>query len=120
MLIYSISTDIHKVYTCIGYCPQFDALIDEMTAEEQIFLYARLRGVPENEVKKVRQYALINLRSRPPVELRAKAFDLLTELWNNVENVSRYHTKKCLLDTPTFCLLFRKTSKAVNAVLSRQ
>ena len=37
----------------IGYCPQFDALIDELTAEEHLALYSRLRGIPESSVKKV-------------------------------------------------------------------
>ena len=31
----------------IGYCPQFDALIDQMTGREILYMYARLRGVPE-------------------------------------------------------------------------
>ena len=44
---------MQKVHKCIGYCPQFDALIDELTGKEQLTLYARLRGVPENEVAKV-------------------------------------------------------------------
>ena len=35
----------------IGYCPQFDALIDNLTAEEMICLFARLRGIPENLLK---------------------------------------------------------------------
>ena len=31
----------------IGYCPQFDALLDHMTGRETLVMYARLRGVPE-------------------------------------------------------------------------
>ena len=31
----------------IGYCPQFDALIDQVTGRELLTMYARLRGVPE-------------------------------------------------------------------------
>lgn len=31
----------------IGYCPQFDALIDQLTGRELLTMYARLRGVPE-------------------------------------------------------------------------
>lgn len=31
----------------IGYCPQFDALFDNMTGVETLELFARLRGVPE-------------------------------------------------------------------------
>ena len=30
----------------IGYCPQFDALYDELTAREHLQLYSRLRGIP--------------------------------------------------------------------------
>ena len=31
----------------LGYCPQFDALIEQMTVEETLYMYARLRGVEE-------------------------------------------------------------------------
>ena len=44
---------MQKVHKCMGYCPQFDALVDELTGNEQLALYARLRGVPENEVHRV-------------------------------------------------------------------
>jgi len=37
----------------IGYCPQFDALYDELTAREHIQLYARLRGIPPRDEKQV-------------------------------------------------------------------
>jgi len=29
----------------VGYCPQFDALIDQMTGRETLFMFARLRGI---------------------------------------------------------------------------
>ena len=47
-----------KVHKIIGYCPQFDALIDELTAEEHLALYSRLRGIPESSVKKVTSLVL--------------------------------------------------------------
>lgn len=34
----------------LGYCPQFDALLDEMTGRETIELYARLRGIQESYI----------------------------------------------------------------------
>lgn len=37
----------------MGYCPQFDALYDELTAREHLMLYARLRGVPWQQQKQV-------------------------------------------------------------------
>ena len=37
----------------IGYCPQFDALLDKMTGRETLVMYARLRGIPEASIKMV-------------------------------------------------------------------
>lgn len=34
----------------IGYCPQFDALLDHMTGREMLVMYARLRGIPERRI----------------------------------------------------------------------
>ena len=36
-----------KVQKKIGYCPQFDALIERMTGRELLTMFARLRGIPE-------------------------------------------------------------------------
>ncbi|XP_062956081.1 phospholipid-transporting ATPase ABCA3 [Cynocephalus volans] len=47
---YSISADIGKVRQRIGYCPQFDALLDHMTGREMLVMYARLRGIPERHI----------------------------------------------------------------------
>ena len=46
----NVRTDIHDVQKSIGYCPQFDALIDQMTGEETLYMYARLRGIPEPSI----------------------------------------------------------------------
>lgn len=37
----------------IGYCPQFDALLEFVTAREHLELYARIKGVPEYELENV-------------------------------------------------------------------
>ncbi|XP_006874024.1 PREDICTED: ATP-binding cassette sub-family A member 3-like [Chrysochloris asiatica] len=47
---FSINSDLRKVQQRIGYCPQFDALLDHMTARETLVLYARLRGIPERHI----------------------------------------------------------------------
>ncbi|XP_065780156.1 phospholipid-transporting ATPase ABCA3 isoform X3 [Muntiacus reevesi] len=47
---YSISSDIGKVRQRIGYCPQFDALLDHMTGWETLVMFARLRGIPERHI----------------------------------------------------------------------
>ncbi|XP_071081909.1 phospholipid-transporting ATPase ABCA3-like [Haliotis cracherodii] len=50
---YDIKNNTQKVQENMGYCPQFDALIDQMTGRETLTMYARLKGVPENRIKGV-------------------------------------------------------------------
>jgi len=47
---FDMRTDLRKVQQRIGYCPQFDALIEQMTGRETLTMYARLRGVPEESI----------------------------------------------------------------------
>ncbi|GJQ88074.1 hypothetical protein Trydic_g13087 [Trypoxylus dichotomus] len=42
----SLRTHTTEVYKHIGYCPQFDALLDELTARDTLFMYCLLRGIP--------------------------------------------------------------------------
>lgn len=54
-LVYSIVTDILDVHQNMGYCPQFDAIDELLTGREHLYLYARLRGVPESDISRVSQ-----------------------------------------------------------------
>lgn len=40
-----LRTQMSAVHRIIGYCPQFDALIDEMTCREVLHMFGRLRGL---------------------------------------------------------------------------
>ncbi|KAL4712277.1 hypothetical protein ACJJTC_004039 [Scirpophaga incertulas] len=42
----SIKTHIQDVHRHIGYCPQFDALFDNLTAQETLHIFCLLRGIP--------------------------------------------------------------------------
>ena len=42
-----------QVQQLVGYCPQFDALLEKMTVHETLTMYARLRGVPEDSINDV-------------------------------------------------------------------
>jgi len=35
----------------LGYCPQFDALLEYMTPEEHLNMFARIRGIPIKQIK---------------------------------------------------------------------
>uniref|UniRef100_A0A4W4EA10 ABC transporter domain-containing protein n=1 Tax=Electrophorus electricus TaxID=8005 RepID=A0A4W4EA10_ELEEL len=58
---YSIRTDMRQVHQNMGYCPQFDALDDLLTAREHLEFYSRLRGVPEREVSMVAEWGIQKL-----------------------------------------------------------
>ncbi|KAI6072304.1 ATP-binding cassette sub-family A member 7 [Aix galericulata] len=50
----SVLTDLQSVHQNMGYCPQFDAITDLLTGREHLEFYSRLRGVPEEEIPRVR------------------------------------------------------------------
>ncbi|XP_072366635.1 retinal-specific phospholipid-transporting ATPase ABCA4 isoform X1 [Scyliorhinus torazame] len=58
---YSILTHIDDVHQNMGYCPQFDAIDDLLTGREHLLLYARLRGVPEDEIERVADWGIEKL-----------------------------------------------------------
>lgn len=44
------SVDKSTFLNKLGYCPQFDPLIENVTSREMLYLYCRLRGVPDDFV----------------------------------------------------------------------
>nr|XP_009684303.1 PREDICTED: retinal-specific ATP-binding cassette transporter [Struthio camelus australis] len=57
----SILTQISNAHQNMGYCPQFDAIDDLLTGREHLYLYARLRGVPAKEIKRVAEWGIQKL-----------------------------------------------------------
>eukprot|EP00252_Welwitschia_mirabilis_P024322 TRINITY_DN7176_c0_g1_i1.p1 TRINITY_DN7176_c0_g1~~TRINITY_DN7176_c0_g1_i1.p1 ORF type:complete len:583 (+),score=116.15 TRINITY_DN7176_c0_g1_i1:166-1749(+) len=58
----------------VGYCPQFDALLDLLTVREHLELYARIKGVPENRLNnvvenKLEEFKLWPIANRPSCAL---------------------------------------------------
>merc|ERR1711904_621919 len=52
---FDILTQQNAVRHLLGYCPQFDTLIELLTAREHLSLFARIKGLPEVDV---RQYVV--------------------------------------------------------------
>ncbi|KAJ3297347.1 hypothetical protein HDU79_003962 [Rhizoclosmatium sp. JEL0117] len=66
---YDIKTQTSLVYNSIGVCPQFDILWEDLTVEEHLYFYARLKGVAGGREKEaveasLKQVSLEALRSR--------------------------------------------------------
>jgi len=45
---YDLKTELQYAQNYIGYCPQFDAILDVITVEEHLQLYADLKGIPRS------------------------------------------------------------------------
>ena len=58
---YDIRTQLRQVQQRIGYCPQFDALIERLTGRELLTMFARLRGIREKDIKRAVQLELDRL-----------------------------------------------------------
>lgn len=48
---YSVIKNLQQVQQSVGYCPQFDALIDQLTVRETLYMYARIRGIKNDDMK---------------------------------------------------------------------
>ena len=55
----------YEVRRHVGYCPQFDALLDQMTGRESLYMFARLRGVQERHISSTVQRLIDDLLLRP-------------------------------------------------------
>ena len=60
-----IITQQLQVRRLLGYCPQFDAILDLMSVREHLELYARIKGVPEADVRGVVETKLVEMDLKP-------------------------------------------------------
>ncbi|KAL1517916.1 hypothetical protein ABEB36_001616 [Hypothenemus hampei] len=77
----SIKSQLKEMQKLIGYCPQFDALLDDLTARETLRMFALLRGIPESDCDKVS-------------EKLAADFDYLEHLNKQVKELSGGNKRK--------------------------
>ncbi|XP_059179614.1 phospholipid-transporting ATPase ABCA3-like [Physella acuta] len=97
-----VRSNIKEVQANMGYCPQFDALIDQMTGRETLFMYARLRGVPEENIPSVVNTLLDILMLRPHA-------DKLAGLYSG-GNKRKLSTAIALIGDPPFIMLDEPSS----------
>ena len=67
----SVKYQMDELRAVLGVCPQHDILWDQLTGQEHLELFARLKGVPEEKVQK---------------EVRARLEDVLLESAANLES----------------------------------
>lgn len=49
----NLAADVNSVYKEIGYCPQFDALLDDLTGREILRIFCLLRGVQRDRIDQI-------------------------------------------------------------------
>ena len=47
---HSVTSQLARVQRDVGYCPQFDALLEKLTVRETLTMFARMRGVTERQL----------------------------------------------------------------------
>lgn len=77
----NLKTQMKEVYKNIGYCPQFDALLEDLTGKETLFMYCLLRGVPYRDCSYIARQL-------------AKDFDFYRHLNKPVKNYSGGNKRK--------------------------
>ncbi|XP_045398713.1 phospholipid-transporting ATPase ABCA3-like isoform X2 [Lemur catta] len=94
---FNVTKNIVKVRPRIGYCPQFDALLEYMTAREIMMMYARVWGVSEHQIKPYVNKCLNSL------ELEAHADKLISTYSGG--NKRRLSTAIALVGKPSVIFL---------------
>lgn len=71
---YSMKYQMHKVHQLIGYCPQFDALLMELSGRETIKIFCLIRGIPMDEIAELTNKLSLELGFHPHLDKKIEAF----------------------------------------------
>uniref|UniRef100_A0A1Y9GL18 ABC transporter domain-containing protein n=1 Tax=Anopheles arabiensis TaxID=7173 RepID=A0A1Y9GL18_ANOAR len=70
----NLRTDMNRVHKHIGYCPQFDALLEDLTGRETLHIFALMRGVRRREINGVSLTLAEELNFTKHLDKRTKAY----------------------------------------------
>lgn len=99
---YNQKTELHHIFKSIGYCPQFDALLDQLTCRETLRIFAMIRGIPHTD----NQLHTLNA---------AKYLDFMKHIDKTVQELSGGNKRKlstalALIGSPNIVLLDEPTT----------
>ncbi|XP_058465468.1 phospholipid-transporting ATPase ABCA3-like [Malaya genurostris] len=98
----SLLTEMDRVHQQIGYCPQFDALLDDLTGRETLKIFAMLRGVQSVELNSVSITLAEELNFLKHIDKRTKAY--------SGGNKRKLSTALALIGNPTVVYLDEPTT----------
>ncbi|XP_058130691.1 phospholipid-transporting ATPase ABCA1-like [Anopheles ziemanni] len=99
---HSLKSELKQVHQHIGYCPQFDALIEDLTGRETLKLFALLRGVPRANIPLVGAHLAREFGFEKHLDKQVKAF--------SGGNKRKLSTALAMLGNPSVVYLDEPTS----------
>ncbi|XP_020657095.3 phospholipid-transporting ATPase ABCA1 [Pogona vitticeps] len=96
-----IRSELNNIRQNLGVCPQHNVLFDELTVEEHIWFYARLKGLSEKLVKKEMEQMVIDVGL--PHKLKTKTCKLSGGMQRKLSIALAFvgGSKVVILDEPT-------------------
>lgn len=70
----NLSTDLNKIYKEIGYCPQFDALLEDLTGRETLKIFCLLRGIHKERIPNITEELAKSFGFMEHLDKRIKAY----------------------------------------------
>uniref|UniRef100_A0A0K0CZL9 ABC transporter domain-containing protein n=1 Tax=Angiostrongylus cantonensis TaxID=6313 RepID=A0A0K0CZL9_ANGCA len=94
-------TGERSTYDHVGYCPQFDAMNMKLTTNENIELFARIRGIPEEHIPPLVNRLLVSLHLQPYASTITSALSGGNRRKLSVATALISHPSLVLLDEPS-------------------
>lgn len=99
---YNITTQVQNVHKHIGYCPQFEALLIDLTGRETLKIFALLRGIPLHEIDDIVKKLTTELGFYRHLDKKVKAL--------SGGNKRKLSTAVALIGDPTLIFLDEPTA----------
>ncbi|XP_059164224.1 phospholipid-transporting ATPase ABCA3-like [Physella acuta] len=98
----SLDSNLFKIHQMMGYCPESDLLCEDLTGRESLYLFGRLRGVPESSLKAVTDDLLKAVLLEPHADEKVEYYSL--------GNKRKLSTALAVIGDPQFVMLDEPTS----------
>ena len=92
----SVQEDISKVRQKIGYCAQFDSIIDHMTVHETLWMYACAHEIPDHVRQKVIDRLIEQMTLKPYTNKRAGKLRWYQNYCVQVQIPRKKRTERCI------------------------